>query len=138
MIFVSVRKNDEGQAVVSINAAEGTKHFPLTKRGCIAAGKWLGEIRAEDWSNSSSVDYPKEIKPSFRHNVSELMIQGYRSIPPVVQEALVGEYEIRGNKYVAIAINVKNPLDSHRFDIDPDVNNNAFVRACGWASKPEN
>jgi hypothetical protein len=50
-----------------------------------------------------------------------------------VQETVVGDYEIRGNEYVAIAINVNNPKDSHYFDIDPDVNNNAFVRACGWA-----
>lgn len=57
--------------------------------------------------------------------------------PPVVQETVVGDYEIRGNQYVAIAINVKNPKDSHYFDIDPDVNNNAFIRACGWAYEPE-
>lgn len=136
-IFVSVTRID-GEAVVSINAAEGRKFFPLTKRGCIAAGKYLAEIRAESWSNSSSVDFPKEVKRSFRHDVSELMMQGYRSIPPIVQETVVGDYEIRGNQYVAIAINVKNPSDSHLFDIDPDVNNNAFVRACGWAYEPEN
>lgn len=57
--------------------------------------------------------------------------------PPVVQETVVGDYEIRGNQYVAIAINVNNPKDSHYFDIDPDVNNNAFIRACGWAYEPE-
>ena len=135
-IFVSVTTND-GQAVVSINSAEGKKYFPLTKRGCIAAGKYLAEIGAESWSNSSSVDFPKEIKPSFRHNVSDLMVEGFRLVPPVVQETVVGNYEIRGNQYVAIAINVKNPKDSHYFDIDPGVNNNAFIRACGWAYEPE-
>ena len=134
MIFVSVTKND-GQAVVSINAAQERKYFPLTKRGCIAAGKWLAEIGADSWSNSSSVDFPKEVKPRFRHNVSDLMTEGFRSVPPVVQETVVGDYEIRGNQYVAIAINVKNPKDSHYFD--PDVNNNAFIRACGWAYVPE-
>lgn len=56
----------------------------MTKRGCIAAGKWLAEIGAEDWSNSSSVDFPKEVKPRFRHNVSDLMVEGFRSVPPVV------------------------------------------------------
>lgn len=42
-------------------------------------------------------------------------------------------YLITGNKYVAIAINVNNPKEAHYFTIDPDVNNDAFVRACGWA-----
>jgi hypothetical protein len=131
-IFVSVTKNN-GVAVVSIDSDEGKKFFPLTKRGCIAAGKHLAEIGADSWSNSSSVDFPKEVKPRFRHNVSDLMGEGFRSVPTIVQETVVGDYEIRGNQYVAIAINVKNPNDSHCFDIDPDVNNNAFIRACGWA-----
>lgn len=50
----------------------------------------------------------------------------------------VGNYEIYGNKYVAIAINVLDPKDSHYFTIDPEANNDAFVRACGWAYEPEN
>jgi len=44
-----------------------------------------------------------------------------------------GDYEIRGNKYVAIAININDAKDSHYFDIDPDVYNNAFNRAIAWA-----
>lgn len=54
----------------------------------------------------------------------------------VVQKERVGDYEIYGNMYIAIAVNVNNPKDSHYFDIDPEVNNNAFVRACGWAYEP--
>ena len=42
-------------------------------------------------------------------------------------------YYIAGNKYIAIAINIDNPEDVHYFHIDPDVNNNAYVRAKGWA-----
>ena len=49
----------------------------------------------------------------------------------------VGEYEISGNQFIAIAINKTNPKDSHWFEIDPDVNNDAFIRACGWAYEPE-
>ena len=43
------------------------------------------------------------------------------------------DYFITGNQYLAIAINLKDPKDAHYFDIDPEVNNDAFVRACGWA-----
>ena len=31
-----------------------------------------------------------------------------------------------------MAININYPLDSHYFTIDPEVNNNAFIRACSW------
>jgi hypothetical protein len=54
----------------------------------------------------------------------------------VVQEERIGDYEIRGNQYVAIAVNVNDAKDSHYFTIDPEVNNDAFVRACGWAYEP--
>ncbi len=46
-------------------------------------------------------------------------------------------YYIAGNKHLAIAINVNDPTDVHYFDIDPDVNNNAYIRAQGWAFEPE-
>jgi hypothetical protein len=46
-------------------------------------------------------------------------------------------YHIAGNKYFAIAINVNDPSDVNWFDIDPDVNNDAFIRAQGWAYEPE-
>lgn len=55
----------------------------------------------------------------------------------IVREAKVADYEIRGNQHIAIAINVNDPKDVHWFDIDPDVNNDAFIRACGWAYEPE-
>lgn len=42
-------------------------------------------------------------------------------------------YFISGNQYLAIAISVTDPTDVHYFDIDPEVNNDAFVRAMGWA-----
>lgn len=42
-------------------------------------------------------------------------------------------YHISGNENIAIAINVNDPTDVHWFDRDPEVNDNAFVRAMGWA-----
>jgi len=43
----------------------------------------------------------------------------------------VSDYEIAGNQYIAIAINIYYPKDFHYFDIDSDINNDAFIRACG-------
>jgi hypothetical protein len=42
-------------------------------------------------------------------------------------------FEIAGNADLAIAINVDDPSDCHTFTRDPDCNDNAFKRACGWA-----
>ena len=42
-------------------------------------------------------------------------------------------YHIAGGKHIAIAINVDDPTDAHYFTIDSDVNDNAYVRAIGWA-----
>ncbi len=42
-------------------------------------------------------------------------------------------YHIAGNINLAIAISVTDPSDCHWFDRDPDVNNNAYIRAKGWA-----
>jgi len=135
--FVSITKH-EGEAVIEVdfnNRQQGSSFFPLTKRGCIEAGKWLHRLGVGSWLNSSSVDSPREVKKSFRHNVSDLMDEGYRQLvlPEVVKAERVGEYEIRGNQHIAIAINVNDPKDAHYFTIDPEVNNDAFIRACGWA-----
>lgn len=50
-----------------------------------------------------------------------------------LSHARIEGYEIYGNQFVAIAMNVNDAADPHHFGIDPDVNNNAFIRACGWA-----
>ena len=50
-----------------------------------------------------------------------------------IEEVIWYGYHITGNKYLAIAINIEDPQDCHYFTIDPDVNNNAFIRAQGWA-----
>lgn len=46
---------------------------------------------------------------------------------------IIHGYIIAGNQFIAIAINVDDSKDVHYFDIDPEVNNNAFIRAIGWA-----
>jgi hypothetical protein len=132
------------------NSPQEPKYFKLTKKGCIDAGKFLFNEKQENWQHSSTLDFPHEIKPSFRYNVLDLIQEGYQLAQlnldkpaneslkdSIIQQARVGDYEIRGNQYVAIAVNVNNPKDSHYFDIDPDVNNNAFIRAQGWAYEPE-
>jgi len=40
---------------------------------------------------------------------------------------------IIGNKHIAIAINLEDETDTHHFERDPEVNNDAFTRALGWA-----
>ena len=45
-------------------------------------------------------------------------------------------YQIVGNEDYAFAINESDPEDIHHFDRDPEVNNDAFIRACGWAYEP--
>lgn len=137
--FVSVTRH-EGQAVVKVDGRGGNiAYFPLTVRGCREAGAWLYAEKQESWMNSSSVDFPQEVKKHFRHDVRELMEEGFTAcVPaPAVRHERVEDYEIYGNQHVAIAVNVNNPRDSHYFTLDPGVNNDAFVRACGWAYEPE-
>lgn len=75
--FVSVT-NDEGKAVVQIrDDNDSPVQFPLTKRGCLEAGKYLRTKQQESWLCSSSVDFPREVKKSFKYDVHELLSQGY-------------------------------------------------------------
>ena len=137
--FIAVTIHD-GTPSVEITLDHRTCYFPLTKKGCIEAGKRLCEEKITSWMCSSSVDFPREYKKSFnrKYNVSDLIDQGYTSAmaPPAIEEKRVGDYEIRGNQFVAIAINVNNASDSYVFDIDPfDIDpkdRNAFIKACIW------
>lgn len=52
----------------------------------------------------------------------------------MIQTKVVGDYLVTGNKHIAIAVAIDCEADSHHFTIDPEVNNDAFIRACGWAS----
>lgn len=76
--FVSVDKV-KGVAVVKVRIGDKHRHYPLTKVGCRTAGKELFEAGAESWMNSSSVDFPHEVKRGFRHDVHELMTEGFRT-----------------------------------------------------------
>lgn len=136
--FVSVTKH-EGKPAVKVDGRGGNiRYFPLTIKGCKAAGAWLYAEKQESWMCSSSVDFPNEVKRGCHYDVRTLMSEGYAACvpPPAIRTERVGDYAVCGNQHVAIAINVNNPADSHYFTIDPDVNNDAFVRACGWAHEP--
>lgn len=53
--------------------------------------------------------------------------------PPKVRERIWWGYRIIGNQQAAIAIDIVDSTNTQYFDIDPEVNNDAFIRACGWA-----
>ena len=53
------------------------RSFPLTKKGCISMGKFIWSSGATHWMCSSSVDFPKESKPSFKWDVRHLLNQGW-------------------------------------------------------------
>ena len=54
-----------------------TKNYPLTAAGCRQAGHDIFKSGAEDWMNSSSVDFPQEVKKGCRLDVRELMSEGF-------------------------------------------------------------
>jgi hypothetical protein len=74
--FVTVTKQAD-DAVIEIDGGGRNEQFPLTKRGCLAAGRYLFNAKQESWMCSSSVDFPKEVKPTFRHNVHDLIQEGF-------------------------------------------------------------
>lgn len=49
------------------------------------------------------------------------------------QKTIVDHWFIVGNQEYAFAINMNDETEIHCFDIDPEVNNNAYIRAQGWA-----
>jgi hypothetical protein len=78
--YVSVTKY-KGKAVVDVRIGQNHLRYPLTKAGCLAAGRDIfkgfnGEV--DSWMNSSSVDFPQEVKPGFKWDVRELMSQGFQ------------------------------------------------------------
>ena len=86
--FVSITKKND-QPWLEINGREdGMVFFPLTVKGCRDAGKYLYESGQMSWSCSSSVDFPREIKPSFRRDVRELILEGYGSYKPSIEPSI--------------------------------------------------
>lgn len=57
--------------------------------------------------------------------------------PGQIRQEMVNVYQITGNKNYAFALNTTNQNDKHYFTRDPDVNDDAFIRACGWAYEPK-
>ena len=110
---------------------EVVETFPLTKEGCIDAGKFMYKNKQTSWSNSSSIDFPYEY--GFEEDIRELMLQGYESMipPPTFYEQTVGKYEIRGNTFAALAINVEIASDVQYFKANEG--ENAFANAVRWA-----
>lgn len=116
------------QVVQMLSRREIIETFPLTVEGCIEAGKFMYNAKQDSWSNSSSVDFPYEY--GFEGDVRELMEKGYNSlIPvPVTRTEMVGDYEVCGNDYAAIAVNRNNVQLVKVFQ-----DNDAFEKACQYA-----
>lgn len=79
--YVSVTKY-KGKPVVEVRIGENRLRYPLTADGCRAAGRDIykgfnGQV--ESWMNSSSVDFPQEVKKGCRLDVRELMAEGFRA-----------------------------------------------------------
>jgi len=78
MHFVSVEKHD-GKPCVKVKVGDNAcQRYPLTKKGCLQAGRDLYAEGIENWINSSSVDFPQAVKPGCKLDVRELMGQGFQ------------------------------------------------------------
>lgn len=145
MYFVSVT-TIEDNPVVKIERRNSTSaYFPLTEQGCLDAGKFMFNEKQENWQCSSSVDFPNEVDENFEGDVGELMREGYVSAfpPTVIFEKTVGNYEVRGNDFVAFAISSTDPEDCMQFSMsqstpktsDRFIQDCAFLQAVRWADK---
>jgi hypothetical protein len=74
-------------------------------------------------------------EPSYEQLTGEPEIEGDAD-PGEIREKVVESYRIVGNKNYAFACNMNDDKDNHYFTRDPDVNDDAFIRACGWAYEP--
>jgi len=76
--YVSVEKRMKEAVLRVRDDGNRIRRYPLTKAGCLQAGRDLFADGVENWMNSSSVDFPQEVKPGFKHDVRELMTQGFQ------------------------------------------------------------
>jgi len=74
--YVSLEMHD-GMAVIKVAVGKNALRFPLTKAGCLAAGRDIFKMDAPHFMCSSSVDFPQLIKPRCRLDVRELMSEGF-------------------------------------------------------------
>lgn len=85
--FVSVEKY-QGKAVVRVRIAGRSKRYPLTKAGCLEAGHAMFKAGVTVWVNSSSVDFPREAKPWFKHDVRTLLRDGLLTAAEAAKKVL--------------------------------------------------
>lgn len=76
--FVTVTKV-LGKPVVQVRIGTEIVNYPLTRVGCLNAGRAIQASGAESWQNSSSVDFPQEVKPGCRLDVREIMSEGFQA-----------------------------------------------------------
>lgn len=77
--YVSV-ENHRGTPSVKVKvSATHFEVYPLTKRGCLAAGRALFAAGAENWMCASSVDFPRETKPGFRGDARQFINDGFQA-----------------------------------------------------------
>ena len=74
---VSVSKHIGKPVLIVLDSQDKAKIHPLTKASCIQAGRDMFLAGQESWTNSSTVDFPQEIRPGFKHDIRELMNAGF-------------------------------------------------------------
>ncbi len=67
-----------------------------------------------------------------RFIMSDSIEVSLENVSPGLRCKTVNGYFVIGNQHLAAAFNVDDSADAHHFGIDPDVNNDAFIRAIGW------
>jgi hypothetical protein len=76
MYFVTLTTHEDKPVIEVQRDNDSVERFPLTKDGCLDAGAFMAKEKQDQWLCSSTVDFPKETKKGFRHNVHQLMKQG--------------------------------------------------------------
>lgn len=76
MYYLTIR-NDAGDIWLYVyRNNKFLTRFPLNKRGCIAAGKYVYSKKPVSVMCSSTIDHPKEFNVWFRHDIRSLLLEG--------------------------------------------------------------
>ena len=110
--LVSVEKHDDKPCVKVKCGDNACQRYPLTKKGCLQAGRDLFAEGQESWMNSSSVDFPQEVKPGCKLDVRELMSEGYRQA--------ADEADAPRKRLLAKVLAFCLKSDEFMFSLDPD------------------
>ncbi len=65
--------------VLLVMTESWSHRYPLTPTDCRQAGADLFLSGVEEWGYSSSVDFPREVKPGFRGDVRILVAEGWQA-----------------------------------------------------------